>query len=133
MSSLEYVNEQKSRFLEWVNKYKVYKTYAQDAFEPTTEQLPFVWTEFQGDDETFIDIGYTEYSDSHRMPVVGYYLSEIPNTNAAGSYEIVLTSTLLDCDACEAMGEDEDGEECSVCFGERGNYVDFDELLGKSS
>jgi hypothetical protein len=126
MSSEQQVHVEQSRFLEWTQKYKVYKTVPDDGLELTDEIRPFVWTEFQNDDESFIAIGYTASNPDLRMPVVGYFLSQNPCPENDDEYEIVLSSTLIDCEDCEAIGEDENGEECSTCSGDRGRFVEFE-------
>ena len=126
MASEAEVHIQEKRFLEWAQKYEVYKTVADDGLMFTDEIRSFVWTEFQNDDESYIAIGYTESHPDLRMPVVGYFLSRKPCPKNEDEYELVLSSALIDCQDCEAIGEDEDGEECSTCFGDRGKFVEFE-------
>jgi hypothetical protein len=120
------VNIEEKRFLDWAQKYEVYKTVADDGLMLTDEMRPFVWTEFQNDDESYIAIGYTESNPDLRMPVVGYFLSKKPYPKNEDEYEFVLSSSLIDCEDCEATGEDENGEECSTCLGDKGKFVEFE-------
>ena len=126
MTSRAEMDKERERFSAWVKEYGVYKNVSEDLFEFSNEDSNFVWTEFQNDDESFVDRGFTQASPSLRMPVVSYYLSKLPYPKEGGGYEFVISSVLLDCQDCEAMGEDENGDECSTCEGNRGNYFDFD-------
>lgn len=126
MGSEEEVKFEQERFLEWAGKYQVYKTVAADRLGIGEENLPFVWTEFQNDDDSFIAIGFTASNPDLRMPVVGYFLSRKPCPKKEDDYDFVLSSTLIDCPDCEAMGEDENGEECGSCLGDRGSFVEFE-------
>lgn len=126
MSSEEQVQIEEGRFLEWAHKYQVYKTVPDDGLLLTDEIRPFVWTEFQNDVDSFIVIGFTESRIGRRMPVVGYYISKRPCPKNEDEYELVLSSTLIDCQDCEAMGEDENGDECATCQGDRGRFVEFE-------
>lgn len=126
MSSAEQVRIEETRFLEWARAFGVYKNVAEDELELTDEIRPFVWTEFYNDDESLIDIGFTESNSDLRMPVVGYYISRIPCPAEGGEYELVLSSALIDCSDCEALGEDANGDDCPTCSGERGEFVEFE-------
>lgn len=126
LSTEKQARVEESRFLKWAKKYQVFKTVPDYEFELTDEIRPFVWTEFQNDDESFINIGFTEANPDLRMPVVGYYISKKPCPQNDDDYEIVLSSVLIDCQDCEGVGEDENGDECSTCHGDRGRFVEFD-------
>ncbi len=123
MSSQEEIQIQEARFNEWVKEYEVYEHLPEDELEVSAENKPFIWSEFQNDDETYIAPGYTEADPDLRMPVVGYFLSRIPHPETQDDF--VISSVLLDCPECEAMGENEDGDECDTCSGDRGTYIDF--------
>ena len=125
MSSSEEVKTQEARFAEWVKKFEVYETMPEDELQITDEIRPFVWTEFQNDDETYIVTGYTEPNPDLRMPVVGYFISKNPYPVNDAEYEFVLSSMLSDCEDCQGSGENDEGEECDTCSGERGTYIDF--------
>lgn len=126
MSSQEEIAVSKAAFTEWVKAFGVFETCADDEIEITEEMKPFLWTEFQNGEESFVSQGYFEPNPDLRMPVVGYYLSKMPYPQDGTEYPIVMISMLLDCDDCEGMGEDDEGEECETCLGEMGTYVEFD-------
>jgi hypothetical protein len=111
---------------QWVSEYEVHETFAEDEFDIETAEGAYVWTEFQNEDESFVDGGYVASNSDLRMPVVGYYVSRKPWPTNQESSDFVLTSMLLDCDDCEAMGEDDDGDECEACLGDRGIYIYFE-------
>lgn len=113
------------KFAEWVEKYEVYETLSSDEFVFTEELKPFIWTEFQNDDECYAAKGYTDANLDLRMPVVGYFISRIPFPEIKDEFDVVGTELFLDCLDCEAMGEDENGDECETCIGERGTYIEF--------
>lgn len=125
MASEEEIRAEEARFLEWARKYGVHKTIAEDGLELTDEIRPFVWTEFQNDDESFVDIGFTKSRPELRLPVVGYFISRSPCPEEDGEFEVVMSSALLDCPECGGEGEDETGDECGTCLGDRGKFVEF--------
>ena len=126
MSSKDEIAEAEAKFTEWVAAFGVYETIPDDQFELTEEIKPFVWTEFQNDDESFVSQGYFEANPDLRMPVVGYYLSKMPYPQDGTEHPLVMIGMLLDCEDCEGMGEDDEGEECEACLGEMGTFVEFD-------
>lgn len=125
MSSKQEIAVEKAKFVDWVKSFGVYKTMPDDELEVTEDIKPFVWTEFQNDYESFVAQGFTEADPDLRMPVVGYYLSELPYPQDGTQHPIVMISMLLDCSDCEGMGEDDEGDECETCSGEMGAYVEF--------
>ena len=126
MSSKEEIALRKAEFAEWVKAFGVYETWAEGDLEVTEKMKPFLWTEFQNDDESFVSQGYFDANPDLRMPVVGYYLSKVPYPQDGAEHPVVMISMLLDCDDCEGMGEDDEGEECETCSGEMGTFVEFD-------
>lgn len=130
MSSKEEIAAAEAAFAEWVKEFGVYESRADDQLEVTDEMKPFVWTEFQDDAESFVMQGYFEANPDLRMPVVGYYLAKNPYPQDDTQHPLVMISMLLDCDDCEGLGEDDDGEECETCSGEMGTFVEF-ELNGQ--
>ena len=125
MTSKDQIQKAQTKFAEWVKKFEVYETLASDELVVTEELKPFIWTHFQNDDESFAAKGFTDANLVLRMTVVGYFISRIPFTESKDEFEVVDTELFLECLDCEAVGENENGDQCETCLGERGTYIEF--------
>jgi hypothetical protein len=115
-------------FDNWVLRFDVIKTFPEDLFDKSPYKDEFVWTEFEDLDQdfSFVMPGYTEWDDESRMPVIGYWIARKSWIQASDENFDVKVGMRVPCKECSGTGTSPNDEECILCQGFRGSFIEFD-------
>lgn len=120
----EQIAEQKTIFESWVRQYGIY-AYIESAEEVSKHDEKLVWTEYDDLSSSFYLCQGCDTDTTRRLPVLGWYLGQVPWEGDRLTFIDVNTAVSLDCLSCRGSGEKTNGDECSKCEGEGGRLIEF--------
>ncbi len=118
------VAEQKTIFESWVRQYGIY-AYVDSAEEVSKCDEKLVWTEYDDLSSSFYLCQGCDTDTTRRLPVLGWYVGQVPWDGDRLTFIDVNTAVSLDCLSCRGSGEKANGDECSKCEGEGGRLIEF--------
>lgn len=118
------IAEQKTIFESWVRLYGIH-AYIESVEEVSKYDEKLVWTEYDDLGSSFYICQGCDTDTTRRLPVLGWFLGQVPWEGARLTFIDVNSAVSLDCLSCSGTGEKANGDECSKCDGEGGSFIEF--------